>query len=68
MIAWDDVLEGGADSGIMIMYWRGWVPKAPVEAANNGNEVIMAIHCISINSPIRVHCIMCTILTRFRKG
>lgn len=42
MIAWDDVLEGGADSGVIIMYWRGWVPKAPVEAANNGNKVIMA--------------------------
>lgn len=42
MIAWDDVLEGGIDSGIIIMYWRGWVPKTPVEAANNGNKVIMA--------------------------
>jgi hexosaminidase len=42
MIAWDDVLEGGIDSNIIIMYWRGWVPKAPVEAANNGNKVIMA--------------------------
>ena len=42
MIAWDDVLEGGVDSSIVIMYWRGWVPKAPVEAANNGNKVIMA--------------------------
>ena len=42
MIAWDDVLEGGVDSSVTIMYWRGWVPKAPVEAANNGNKVIMA--------------------------
>ena len=42
MIAWDDVLEGGVDSNLIIMYWRGWVPKAPVEAANNGNKVIMA--------------------------
>ncbi len=42
MIAWDDVLEGGVDSSVIIMYWRGWVPKAPVEAANNGNKVIMA--------------------------
>ena len=42
MIAWDDVLEGGIDSSVTIMYWRGWVPKAPVEAANNGNKVIMA--------------------------
>ncbi|MDQ2718728.1 MAG: family 20 glycosylhydrolase [Bacteroidota bacterium] len=41
MIAWDDVLEGGIDSSVIIMYWRGWVPKAPVEAANNGNKVIM---------------------------
>ena len=42
MIAWDDVLEGGVDSNLIIMYWRGWVPKAPIEAANNGNKVIMA--------------------------
>ncbi len=42
MIAWDDVLEGGVDSSVIIMYWRGWVPKAPVEAANNGNKVILA--------------------------
>ena len=42
MIAWDDVREGGIDSIVTIMYWRGWVPKAPVEAANNGNKVIMA--------------------------
>jgi hexosaminidase len=42
MIAWDDVLEGGIDSNIIIMYWRGWLPKAPVEAANKGNKVIMA--------------------------
>ncbi|WP_431211285.1 family 20 glycosylhydrolase [Puia sp. P3] len=25
----------------MVMYWRTWVPKAPVEAAQNGNPVIM---------------------------
>jgi hexosaminidase len=42
LIGWDDILEGGIDSSAIIMYWRSWLPKAPVEAANNGNRVIMA--------------------------
>jgi hexosaminidase len=41
MIGWDEVLEGGVSSTATIMYWRTWVPKAPVEAAKNGNPVIM---------------------------
>ncbi len=42
MIGWDEVLEGGVTPGAMVMYWRSWVPKAPIEAAKNGNKVIMA--------------------------
>lgn len=41
MIGWDEVLEGGVTSSAMIMYWRTWVPDAPVKAAKNGNQVIM---------------------------
>jgi hexosaminidase len=42
MIGWDEVLEGGVTPTAMIMYWRSWVPNAPVKAAKNGNQVIMA--------------------------
>lgn len=41
LIGWDEVLEGGISKTALIMYWRTWVPKAPVEAAKNGNKVIM---------------------------
>ena len=41
MIGWDGILEGGVTKTAIIMYWRGWVPDAPVKAAKNGNTVIM---------------------------
>jgi len=41
LIGWDEVLEGGVSSSAVVMYWRGWVPDAPVKAARNGNAVIM---------------------------
>lgn len=41
LIGWDEILEGGISKTAMVMYWRSWVPKAPVEAAKNGNQVIM---------------------------
>ncbi|WP_336518296.1 family 20 glycosylhydrolase [Pollutibacter soli] len=41
LIGWDEILEGGVSSTAYVMYWRSWVPKAPVEAAKNGNKVIM---------------------------
>jgi hexosaminidase len=41
LIGWDEVLEGGISKTAIIMYWRGWVPKAPIEAAQHGNQVIM---------------------------
>ncbi len=41
LIGWDEILEGGVSKTATIMYWRTWVPNAPIEAANNGNNVIM---------------------------
>ncbi|WP_028296284.1 family 20 glycosylhydrolase [Olivibacter sitiensis] len=40
-IAWDEVLDGGADSSITVMYWRGWVKDAPLKAVTANHEVIM---------------------------
>jgi len=42
LIGWDEVLEGGVTPTAMIMYWRSWVPNAPVKAVKNGNQVVMA--------------------------
>ncbi|GAA4300822.1 family 20 glycosylhydrolase [Nibribacter koreensis] len=41
LIGWDEILEGGINSEAMVMYWRNWVPKAPLQAVQNGNKVIM---------------------------
>ncbi|AMM52578.1 beta-hexosaminidase [Rufibacter sp. DG15C] len=41
LIGWDEVLEGGINSEAVVMYWRNWVPKAPLQAVHNGNKVIM---------------------------
>jgi len=41
LIGWDEVLEGGVTPSAIVMYWRSWVPDAPVKAAKNGNQVIM---------------------------
>lgn len=47
MIGWDEILEGGMSETATMMYWRGWVPNAPIEAAKQGNDVIMTptSHC-----------------------
>jgi hexosaminidase len=42
LIGWDEILEGGISSTANVMYWRTWVPEAPVSAARNGNRVIMS--------------------------
>lgn len=42
MIGWDEIIEGGVTPSAIVMYWRTWVPSAPVKAAKNGNTVIMA--------------------------
>ncbi|QHL89345.1 family 20 glycosylhydrolase [Nibribacter ruber] len=41
LIGWDEVLEGGINSEAVVMFWRNWVPNAPLLAAQNGNKVIM---------------------------
>lgn len=41
LIGWDEILEGGISETAILMYWRGWVPDAPVNAARHGNQVIM---------------------------
>ncbi|MEC5144951.1 family 20 glycosylhydrolase [Chitinophaga sp. 212800010-3] len=41
LIGWDEILEGGISSTAVLMYWRSWVPDAPVKAAHHGNQVIM---------------------------
>jgi hexosaminidase len=42
LIGWDEIIEGGISPAALIMYWRTWVPDAPVKAVKNGNTVIMA--------------------------
>lgn len=42
LIGWDEILEGGISSTANVMYWRSWVPDAPIVAARNGNHVIMS--------------------------
>ncbi|WP_183559231.1 family 20 glycosylhydrolase [Mucilaginibacter sp. SP1R1] len=41
LIGWDEIIEGGISPTAIIMYWRAWVPDAPVKAVKNGNTVIM---------------------------
>ncbi len=41
LIGWDEILEGGVSPTAIVMYWRSWVPDAPVKAAQHGNKVIM---------------------------
>ncbi|GAA3930243.1 family 20 glycosylhydrolase [Chitinophaga oryziterrae] len=41
LIGWDEILEGGISPTAVLMYWRSWVPDAPIKAAKNGNYVIM---------------------------
>lgn len=41
MIGWDEALEGGINPSTTIMYWRGWIPGVPLEAAEGGHKVIM---------------------------
>ena len=42
VIAWDEVLEGGINPDINVMYWRTWVASVPEKAVTNGNKVIVA--------------------------
>ncbi len=42
LITWDDALDGGVNSNVTVMYWRGWVKGAPKEALQNKNPLIMS--------------------------
>jgi hexosaminidase len=42
LIGWDEILEDGIRNTAMVMYWRSWVPDAPIKAAKNGNLVVMS--------------------------
>ena len=42
LIGWDEILEGGISQTAYVMYWRSWVPEAPIKAARHGNFVIMS--------------------------
>ena len=42
VIGWDEVLDGGINPDINIMYWRGWIKGITEKAVNNGNYVIMS--------------------------
>lgn len=41
LIGWDEILEGGVSPTATMMFWRSWVPNAPKQAAEKGNDVIM---------------------------
>ena len=41
IIAWDEILQGGTNPNVTVMYWRGWVKDAPLEAVTGGSEVVM---------------------------
>jgi hexosaminidase len=42
LVGWDEIIEGPISSTALVMYWRTWVKGAPLKAARNGNEIVMA--------------------------
>lgn len=40
-IGWDEVLDGGVDANMTIMYWRGWVKDSPYKAVTGNHQLIM---------------------------
>lgn len=42
VIGWDEVLEGGINPEINIMYWRDWIGSVPEKAVGNGNKIIFS--------------------------
>ena len=42
MIGWDETVGDSLPRDATIMYWRGWVPDAPVAAARRGHDVVMS--------------------------
>ncbi len=58
LIGWDEILEGGVSPTANVMYWRSWVPKAPITAAKHGNHVIMTPgNPLYFDNPADVHSI-----------
>jgi hexosaminidase len=56
LIGWDEILEGGVSKTAYVMYWRSWVPQAPVKAAKSGNNVIMTPgNPLYFDSPADIH-------------
>ena len=52
LIGWDEIIEGGISSNAVVMYWRSWVPGAPLKAVQNGNRVIMnPVNFLYFDSP-----------------
>lgn len=41
MIGWDEILEGGAVSDAVVMWWRSWEPQSVGLAVRQGCEVIL---------------------------
>ena len=41
-IGWDEVLDGGINPEINIMYWRDWIGSVPEKAVDNGNKLIFS--------------------------
>ena len=40
IITWDEILEGGIDSSVNVMFWRDWVGEVPEKTVNNGSRII----------------------------
>jgi hexosaminidase len=58
LIGWDEILEGGVSATANVMYWRSWVPTAPITAAKHGNHVIMTPgNPLYFDNPADVHSI-----------
>lgn len=41
IIAWDEILDGGTNPSVTVMYWRGWVKDSPKKAVLGNSPVIM---------------------------
>ncbi|MDO5971919.1 family 20 glycosylhydrolase [Flavivirga aquimarina] len=41
LMGWDEIVTGGLTKDATIMWWRGWRPKAPKIAAENGNNIVV---------------------------
>lgn len=42
IIAWDEVLEGGINPEVNVMFWRDWKGEVPENTVHNGNRIIFA--------------------------